>query len=749
MTRTALYARVSTDEQAEKYGLASQVTELRALAEAKGYTIPDGAEFLDDGYSGAELDRPALTRLRDAVRAGAFDVILVHDPDRLARKLAHQLLLEEECEKAGVRLEFLTTPREATPEGTLLLHVKAVIGEYERETIRSRTLRGKKEKARRGLIPAGAIAYGYQAAPGAPNGTLVPDPEQAEVVKQIFRWLVDERRSIRGIVTELNRLGIRAPRSTRWAKSSVRRMLTNEIYMGRAYFNRRSRAGKTVGIRQESEWIAIPVPGIITEAVYQQAQAALARNRETLSGRPGVRFYLLKGVLRGACGRKYVGIPSHGRRIYRCAGRDRLTGSSRCSCRTVRAEWIEELVWSTLTNILKQPDIITAKLDAYAVRLGARDVEVQSEVEHLTRQLAEVGRQEGKLLDLYVEADLELQAVKARLVEIQQRKAGLVERIDQAKDRFARHEAEHTRQGAIRRFCRQALRGLAALKPEGQQRLLRLLVDTVVLLDKAVEIHGVLPALVEPPPDARNRTGPQEVVTARRGDLQRALGPRMAPHVGEIEIVGLRIRVPVVGIVTVRRDVALAVQVLEGIVKGGDRDDGDAADDGGLGRVARRNEKPRDAAAPAVERHRQHAADRPDMSVERELAEGDRVLDETRLDDPRGREDAERHRQVEGRAFLAELGGGEVDRDAIHGEVEPRVPDRGAHAITALAHGRIRQAHRREGRQARGHVHLDEDVGSFDAENRGRAHPGQHGASVGTLPRPVNDSKRIQGGAFC
>src|ERR1700693_3341365 len=97
-----------------------------------------------------------------------------------------------------------------------------------------------------------------------------------------------------------------------------------------------------------------------------------------------------------------------------------------------------------------------------------------------------------------------------------------------------------------------------------------------------------------------------------------------------------------------------------------------------------------------MERHRQHAADRPDMAVEGELAEGDRVLDEPRLDDSRGGKNAERHRQVEGRAFLAEVGGGEVDGDAVHGEVEPRVPDRGAHTVAALAHGGVWEGHRRE-----------------------------------------------------
>src|SRR5262249_35453508 len=105
--RVALYGRVSTDEQAERFGLASQLTELRAFAAKQGWTIPSGGEFVDDGYSGATLERPALTRLRETIRLRAFDGVLIHDVDRLARRLAHQLLLVEEFERASVRVEFL------------------------------------------------------------------------------------------------------------------------------------------------------------------------------------------------------------------------------------------------------------------------------------------------------------------------------------------------------------------------------------------------------------------------------------------------------------------------------------------------------------------------------------------------------------------------------------------------------------------------------------------------------------------
>src|SRR5437762_3618470 len=103
MIRAALYARVSTDDQAQKYGLASQLHETRALAARKGYQVV--AEFADDGVSGATIERPALTRLREAIRAKAVDVVLMQDPDRLARELFLQLLLDKEFERSGARVE--------------------------------------------------------------------------------------------------------------------------------------------------------------------------------------------------------------------------------------------------------------------------------------------------------------------------------------------------------------------------------------------------------------------------------------------------------------------------------------------------------------------------------------------------------------------------------------------------------------------------------------------------------------------
>src|SRR4051794_37958136 len=99
--QAALYARVSSEQQAHSGSIASQVASLRERVAADGVRLEPGHAFLDEGYSGASLLRPALERLRDAVAAGTVDRVYVHSPDRLARRYAYQVLLVEEFRRAG------------------------------------------------------------------------------------------------------------------------------------------------------------------------------------------------------------------------------------------------------------------------------------------------------------------------------------------------------------------------------------------------------------------------------------------------------------------------------------------------------------------------------------------------------------------------------------------------------------------------------------------------------------------------
>src|ERR1017187_2628283 len=115
-TQVALYARVSSEQQAEAKTIASQVADLQARIRADGFDLTQARCFLDEGWSGALLVRPALEQWGDQAAAGALDVLYVHCPDRLARKYAHQALLLEELARAGVEVRFLNRPVGETPE---------------------------------------------------------------------------------------------------------------------------------------------------------------------------------------------------------------------------------------------------------------------------------------------------------------------------------------------------------------------------------------------------------------------------------------------------------------------------------------------------------------------------------------------------------------------------------------------------------------------------------------------------------
>jgi site-specific DNA recombinase len=398
MTRAALYARVSTDDQVEKYGLPAQLRELHALAERKGYEVL--GKFIDEGHSGATLDRPQLTRLREVVRAGAVDVVLILDPDRLARDLYLQLLLDREMDKAKVRVEYVTVAFEATPAGTMFRQFKGAIAQYERAVISERTqrgrvekaLRGQVEKALRGQVACGPYAFGYRPDPKSPCGVVVHEGEAA-TVRLIFRLFVEERLGARSVSEEMRRLGVAPPRSTRWDRRTIRRILTTRTYLGEWIYTPAKGAP-----------IVVPVPAIVTPELVERARQQLARNRSVLVGRTSPFVYLLRGLLRcGACGHRWAGSAwEHAERyrVYRCNGRDRIYRPP-CAVPTIKADRLEGRVWEAVAGILRDPSLLVSKLHDQRSRLGVREVEVRSEAEYLARQLADLDRQTERLLDLY------------------------------------------------------------------------------------------------------------------------------------------------------------------------------------------------------------------------------------------------------------------------------------------------------------------------------------------------------------
>lgn len=239
--QVAIYARVSTRHQERDQTIDSQITALRAWADEHAHELRPEHVFTDPAHSGGQLDRPGLDRLRDAAAGGAFDAVAVYSPDRLARRYIHQALLLDEFRKAGCPVLFVHRPITDDPHDQLLLPIQGAVAEYERSVIAERFRRGKLPRARAGNWVAGRASYGYRYVPkrdGVP-GHLVIDEAEAEAVRTMYRWLVDDRLSLRAIAQRLAD-GPWRPRGGQrlWSAEVIHRILSDSLYAGTGYANR-------------------------------------------------------------------------------------------------------------------------------------------------------------------------------------------------------------------------------------------------------------------------------------------------------------------------------------------------------------------------------------------------------------------------------------------------------------------------------------------------------------------------------
>jgi site-specific DNA recombinase len=376
MKKAVIYARVSTDKQEEQRTIESQVAELREVCRRQGVDVV--GDYIDDGYSGTTLARPGLERLRDDATRDSFQAIYVLSPDRLARKYVYQALVIEELRKQGIEVVFLDKPVTDKPEDQLLLGVQGLISEYERAQILERTRRGKLHRARLGEIMGGSGPYGYDYVPKTrtrPAHWTVNETE-ADIVRLIFSRCLQQVNPHR-ITEELSQRGIKTRRGSKyWRQTVVQRILTNESYIGNAFYNK-FRKGKGVYQRRgQSEWIPLKVPGIIDDATFRLAQEFLdKRDRGGHGNRPG-RVFLLSGLLRcHYCGSHYHGFSSNSNRnsYYRCSNFALRHPEPRtCWARAVRADRAEEAVVKAVEDAVLRPEVLQKHLAALNRTIEAR-----------------------------------------------------------------------------------------------------------------------------------------------------------------------------------------------------------------------------------------------------------------------------------------------------------------------------------------------------------------------------------------
>ena len=555
MKSVAIYARVSSEQQAQQATVGSQVAALKRRAEADGHVVLPHDVYVDEGFSGATLTRPALERLRDRAAEGAIEVLYVHSPDRLARKYAYQVLLLDEFRRCNVTVVFLHGPAGQTAEDELLVQVQGMIAEYERAKILERCRRGKIHRARQGSVnPMSGAPYGFayikksEDAPASYRVLL----HEAKVVRSIFHGLVHEQKSIGEIVRNLNAQKVPTRRGApRWDRATVWAILQNPAYVGRAAFGKteasergtllRPIRSKSITPRRAKgahrdkppdQWIYIDVPAIVPRETFDAAKDQLARNKQMSRRNGRGQRYLLQGLtVCSCCGYAFYGktvsksAAKGGTRYayYRCVGGDayRFAGGRVCRNPQVRVDQLDEYVWQSICELLQDP---SRMLEEWSRRKSdGAPAELHDLRADAARILATHERSLKRLVDAYEAGAILLEELKVRSEAVRARIEKARAEVADADRRL--HEIIHLRAVVthLEDFAERVRKGLEALSWLERQTILRTLVSKVEIDESGATIVYRLPPTA-PPSNDQSSSGTDH--TANRAESCQLRGRR-------------------------------------------------------------------------------------------------------------------------------------------------------------------------------------------------------------------------------
>jgi site-specific DNA recombinase len=518
--RVAIYARVSSEQQAKEDTIASQLEEVTRRIASDALECDPELCFVDDGYSGSVLARPGLERLRDQAAAGAIDRLYVHDPDRFSRKYAYQVLIIEELAHCGVEVVFVRNPVGQGPEADLLLQVQGMIAEYERAKIMERCRRGKQHAARRGSVnvlsgaPYGYRYIGKHEGGGAARYQVVAD--EARVVRKIFTWVGQDRCSIGEVCRRLKGEGIptRTGKSA-WDRATVWLILKNPAYKGTAAYGKtRSGTPKQPRLRPQrgcpehprrpisrvdtslEDQILIDVPGLVSEAVFGAVQDQLEENRQRRRDRAGARRCLLQGLVvckrcgYGCYGKSTSRVSAKGKvpyAYYRCTGSDayRFGGQRLCWNKPIRTDLLDAAVWDDVRQLLSEPDRVRAE---YERRLQGADSCPSHEMEHLGKQAKNLKKMISRLIDAYGDGLLDKSEFEPRILAAKERLAKLEEERRQRVGEATREAELRLVIGQLEEFSKRVSQELQEPGWETRREIVRALVKKVEIDEQEVRI---------------------------------------------------------------------------------------------------------------------------------------------------------------------------------------------------------------------------------------------------------------------
>lgn len=456
--KVGIYIRVSTQEQArDGYSVGEQRERLVKYCESMDWTVVK--VYVDPGYSGATIDRPALKDMIEDSNKGLLDKIVVYKLDRLSRSQKDTLLLiEDTFLKNGT--EFVSISENfdtSTPFGRAMVGILAVFAQLEREQIKERMNLGREARAKDGYYTGSNPPIGYDLV----DGILVPNDYEVVLVRDIFnRFLSGE--PINTIARILDSRGLYSRKGIP-TNRTVERLLKNRHYIGE--------------VKYADSWYKGRHEAILDEETFSLAQTLLERRKESTTSDHHNRSYLGGLVYCRQCGARYhrqlwkkrkdgTSVPH-----YMCYSRSKKVKSMvkdpSCRNKSYSQDDLDRIVLDEIRKLAIEPDRVGDMIED-----RKRDIDnsekttiVRKEIENLTVQI-------GRLMDLYALETIGIDDIKEKIEPLTIRRQKLERELE---DLYASGTETINEEEAV-----EMLQGFDTIIDRGGMEEIRLLISTLI-----------------------------------------------------------------------------------------------------------------------------------------------------------------------------------------------------------------------------------------------------------------------------
>jgi site-specific DNA recombinase len=515
----AIYGRVSSQNQENEGTIETQLSAVYEYAKKNGFTIVQ--KYIDEGWSGDTLIRPALDQLRMDAKKRNWEAVIIYDPDRLARRGAWQEVVMEELKDLDIEVLFVTIPKPKTDEDMIMYKMRGVFTEYERMKINERFRLGRVRKAKEGHIIVSEAPYGYtlivkngkKGDVDFHQGYFKINEDEAKIVKDIFKWIDTEGLTLRGVVRRLQDLGIEPRKSKRgvWNTSTLSTLLKNKSYIGEGHYGASyavipvnplkketyKKIKKTSRrMKPESEWIKVPTPKLIEEDLFYRVGERLKRNFQ-MSQRNTKNEYLLTGLIWCTCGRRRAGEgPQKGKHLYyRCTDRVYSFPLGRnCNEKGLNARVVDDLVWKKVSEIVTSPSVIKKHIERWINGKKSGNGEPVNNVEIIEKEISKIKDQEDRFNRAYGAGVITIDQLKEYVSPIKEKILLLNEKIFQNKINIQNEkEMDIPSFEEIETFCRKVSKYIGGLNFNAKKAIMKGIIDKAVGTREILTVNGYIP----------------------------------------------------------------------------------------------------------------------------------------------------------------------------------------------------------------------------------------------------------------